>query len=719
MTLSAARLTTEVLPEALAYACQSWVDHICTKNGFESREMEKLTVVFLRAHLLHWFEAMSLLKKSEEIAPMLQRVATWLEENTFEDKSLKDLVIEAINFARKFAAEIAEHPLYVYYTALPLLPSHSMLYQLFHDSLVDPSVRLASFMGGMITSIAFSTDGLRLVTGNFRLTVWDTAIGKELLQIPVSLPYSAVFSYDGSRIACGAIGSTVYAWDSVSGAQVIGPLSHSKSSGIVNAVAWSTDGERLISGCERGEVILWNAMVLTGNQSITKINHPGCSAEKPLRSVAFSSDGSQIASCSEQGDVYVWDSSTGGIVWSVPEPQGSDPGISVSFLSSNMGEFLVVKTKEGTQVRDASAGDLCPLPDSLAGAVGLTRGDFRPRVLRNDRDEYKGSILRITGDNAGLPHEPGCPPLPRQVPPLRWLLLLSPAPHEDTLYHPLAPGIVTMLQFRISSFATFNNIVLFALYAVVLCMLLRTMFKPSFSSQGHPRIYAPHYASNHLAFFQAEIHGFTHGLVKACITLDSETPLLSRLLQAKYSASESIPDCDIVSEVMPQMMAATDTATISLSYFLLEMSRSPDTAAKLQAELDASMPEPLAIPDIRVLQKLLHLSPSSQMVSECMVQSPVFRSASFLPTSRSSVSHEPSTSWTTHPHPAPSSSPRLGPYTCDPTVFPPPLTFRPDWWLSVIEDQLAQMQAHIMPFRMGSWLWGNGARDDDDTRRQL
>ncbi|KZP03316.1 hypothetical protein FIBSPDRAFT_1055355, partial [Athelia psychrophila] len=94
-----ARLTTESLPVELAYACQSWASHLRSNGTLESSAMEKL-VAFLRTHLLHWFEAMSLLKKSEEIAPMLQRVATWLEENTFEDKSLKDLVIEAIDFAR-------------------------------------------------------------------------------------------------------------------------------------------------------------------------------------------------------------------------------------------------------------------------------------------------------------------------------------------------------------------------------------------------------------------------------------------------------------------------------------------------------------------------------------------------------------------------------------------------------------------------------------------
>lgn len=38
------------------------------------------------------------------------------------------------------------------------------------------------------------------------------------------------------------------------------------------------------------------------------------------------------------------------------------------------------------------------------------------------------------------------------------------------------------------------------------------------------------------------------------------------------------------------------------------MSRRPDIVAKLQAELDVAMPDPLAIPDITVLQKLPYLN---------------------------------------------------------------------------------------------------------------
>ncbi|KZP27158.1 hypothetical protein FIBSPDRAFT_948802 [Athelia psychrophila] len=55
MTLSA-HLTTVIQPEDLAYACESWADHIFTDNTFKSGELEKL-VAFLRIHLLHWFEA--------------------------------------------------------------------------------------------------------------------------------------------------------------------------------------------------------------------------------------------------------------------------------------------------------------------------------------------------------------------------------------------------------------------------------------------------------------------------------------------------------------------------------------------------------------------------------------------------------------------------------------------------------------------------------------
>jgi cytochrome P450 len=55
-------------------------------------------------------------------------------------------------------------------------------------------------------------------------------------------------------------------------------------------------------------------------------------------------------------------------------------------------------------------------------------------------------------------------------------------------------------------------------------------------------------------------------------------------------------------------IAASDTTSISLSYFFWELSRRADIMHKLQAELDQAMPDPHVIPDISVLQKLPYLN---------------------------------------------------------------------------------------------------------------
>ncbi|KZP19913.1 WD40 repeat-like protein, partial [Athelia psychrophila] len=168
--------------------------------------------------------------------------------------------------------------------------------------------------------LALSTNGRRIVSGiAYHVIVRDTATGEELVKMAdtdgAALPFSVAFSYDGSRIACGTDKSTVYVWDSVTGARVIGPLRHSGFSAYVNVVAWSTDGKCLLSGCYTGEVMLWNITSPNGNRPIPKIHHPGCRGyDNPLSSLVFSSDGSQIASSSRRGDVHVWDSKTGGIV---------------------------------------------------------------------------------------------------------------------------------------------------------------------------------------------------------------------------------------------------------------------------------------------------------------------------------------------------------------------------------------------------------------------
>ena len=70
-------LGDEHLPEDLTYACIFWVDHVCAIKEDVQPIMEDLKT-FLDRHLLHWFEAMSILRKSREAIKLLDNLADWV-----------------------------------------------------------------------------------------------------------------------------------------------------------------------------------------------------------------------------------------------------------------------------------------------------------------------------------------------------------------------------------------------------------------------------------------------------------------------------------------------------------------------------------------------------------------------------------------------------------------------------------------------------------------
>ncbi|KLO04572.1 cytochrome P450 [Schizopora paradoxa] len=80
--------------------------------------------------------------------------------------------------------------------------------------------------------------------------------------------------------------------------------------------------------------------------------------------------------------------------------------------------------------------------------------------------------------------------------------------------------------------------------------------------------------------------------------------LMDRLLAHKYSDTEPMPDKDVVSECVGHLIAGSDTASLTLSFICWELSRRPDVMLRLQAELDAAMPDSRQIPDLQTLQSL-------------------------------------------------------------------------------------------------------------------
>ncbi|KZP23192.1 hypothetical protein FIBSPDRAFT_858821, partial [Athelia psychrophila] len=132
------------------------------------------------------------------------------------------------------------------------------------------------------------------------------------------------------------------------------------------------------------------------------------------------------------------------------------------------------------------------------------------------------------------------------------------------------------------------------------------------------------------------------------------------------------------------------------------MNHRPDNVARLQAKLDAVMPEPLAIPDITVPQNLPYLN--TFIEEDIRVHGAVLTLQKRVvpsPASNSSASHE---SFDLMGY-VPSSSPRLGPCTRDPAEFLSPL---PDKWPPQPRTN-SEMQAHFIPFGMRSRICGSMA----------
>ncbi|KAK1229348.1 hypothetical protein PQX77_007605 [Marasmius sp. AFHP31] len=196
--------------------------------------------------------------------------------------------------------------------------------------------------------------------------------------------------------------------------------------------------------------------------------------------------------------------------------------------------------------------------------------------------------------------------------------------------------------------------------------------------------------------------------------LDSseKVPMLHRLLNHRYSTTnENMPDSDIISEHMGHMIAGSDTTSTSLSYFLWELTRRPDIAKKLQAELDEAMHDSRVIPDISVLQELPYLN---AFIKEGLrvysaVPSPLER---VVPSSssKSGAANEsfdlmgfevpPGTvvatqAWSMHRNPA---------------IFPSPEAFMPERWLENdapgCSERLVRMTQYMMPFGTGTRVCG-------------
>ena len=111
---------------------------------------------------------------------------------------------------------------------------------------------------------------------------------------------AVAFSPDGERVLTGSDDNTARLWDAATGSAVATLEGHT---GRVSAVAFSPDGERILTGSDDNTARLWDAA--TGAAVATLAGHAG-----RVSAVAFSPDGKRVLTGSADNTARLWDAAT-------------------------------------------------------------------------------------------------------------------------------------------------------------------------------------------------------------------------------------------------------------------------------------------------------------------------------------------------------------------------------------------------------------------------
>uniref|UniRef100_A0A7S1X8N1 Uncharacterized protein n=1 Tax=Tetraselmis chuii TaxID=63592 RepID=A0A7S1X8N1_9CHLO len=171
---------------------------------------------------------------------------------------------------------------------------------------------------GLVEGVAISADGALVATGgrDHLGTLLDAQNNGTLLfaydRVYVDDVYTVAMNADGSLLATGSRDHNVYLLSgraapsqySVDRFQRIATLEgHGE---MVKSVSLSADGRMLVSGCEGGDIFIWDTTTFEPRDNLTSAH------QHSVTSVALSADGSRLASGGGDGHVRLWNTPPAG-----------------------------------------------------------------------------------------------------------------------------------------------------------------------------------------------------------------------------------------------------------------------------------------------------------------------------------------------------------------------------------------------------------------------